>query len=268
MRHFLTNLLYLLAAVVVLSGCSAARNRIVYIQGADEVGTFQNENSYAMTIRPDDRLSIIVNCKESELAAPFNMMLSNKAFVANSTTALSTGSGTPQSFWVDEKGEIEYPTIGKLRVEGMTRYELRDYLQNYLSSNGYIQDPIVNVDFYNAKYSVLGDVARPGQFTMTSDRITLFDAIAAAGDLTIYGERDKVRFIREENGKTNVVTLNLKEPDIIKSPYFYLRQNDVVYVEPNSVKARNSAIGTSTTIWISVTGALVSLASLIVNILR
>ena len=266
MRHFLTNLLYLLAAVVVLSGCSSARNRIVYIQGADEVGTFQNENPYAMTIRPDDRLSIIVNCKESELAAPFNMMLSNKAFVANSTSNISVSGGSPQTFWVDEKGEIEYPTIGKLKVEGLTRYELRDYLQNYLSSNGYIQDPIVNVDFYNAKYSVLGDVARPGQFTMTSDRVSLLDAIAAAGDLTIFGERDKVRFIREENGKTNVVTLDLKDPNIIKSPYFYLRQNDVIYVEPNKAKASNREVSSLYTFGVSFVSLMIGVTNLIINL--
>ncbi len=259
MRRLFANLLFALMVIVTLSGCSS-RQRVVYIQGADEIGTFQNENPYMLTIRPDDRLSIIVSCKEAELAVPFNLSLTPKAF-SSATTSISSAAGTPQTFWVDQNGEIEYPTIGKLKVQGMTRYELRDYLQNYLLSNGYIQDPIVTVDFFNAKYSVLGEVTRPGQFSMTSDRTTLFDAIAAAGDLTVFGERDKVRFIREQNGRSIVASLDLTDPEIIKSPYFYLQQNDIIYVEPNTARASNREVSSLYQFGISFVSLAVSVAT-------
>lgn len=242
MKHFFSNLFYGLALVLMLSSCGA-REKIVYIQGAEEVGSFENTTPYMLTIRPDDKLSIIVNCKEPELAAPFNMMLQQRAFTAQSgQVTMSYGGGSPQIFWVDPEGCIQYPTIGKLPVKGMTRYQLQDYIANYLKENGYIQDPIVSVDFYSAKYSVLGDVARPGQFSFTSDRVTVLDAISLAGDLTIYGERDKVRLIRQDDGKEIVVTLDLKDPEIMKSPYFYMQQNDVLYVEPNKSKASNREV--------------------------
>lgn len=268
MRHVLTNLLLAVTLVVMLSSCSTAQKKIVYIQGAEEVGSFQNSNSYALSIRPDDRLTILVNSKEPELAAPFNMQLNQRAFTAGSNVTFSYGSGTPQIFVVDQRGEIQYPTIGKLKVEGMTRFELQDYLQNYLVSNGYIQDPIVTVDFYGAKYSVLGEVNSPGQFPMSGDRVTLFDAISSARDLTIYGERDKVRVIRDEDGKQTVVTLDLKDPKIIESPYYYIHHNDVIYVEPNKSKASNREVSSLYQFGISIVSIIVTVTNLMITISR
>jgi polysaccharide export outer membrane protein len=148
----------------------------------------------------------------------------------------------------------------------MTRYELREYLHDYLKSNGYIQDPIVTVDFYNAKFSVLGEVTRPGQFAMTTDRVSVFDAVAMAGDLTIFGERDKVHVIRDEKGKQTVVTLDLTKPEVVSSPYFYLRQNDVVYVEPNKAKSSNREMSTLYTFGVSFINLAVGIATLVINI--
>ncbi len=251
-----------LVLVVMLSGCGA-RKKIVYIQGAEEIGTF--ENAYPLlTIRPDDKLTIIVNCKEPELAQPFNMMLQQKAFLGGqSTVSLSYGSGSPQVFYVDPNGDIQYPTIGKLHVQGMTRYQLQDYIQDYLKTNGYITDPIVNVEFYNAKYSIIGDVNRSGMFTMSSDRVSLLDALAQAGDLTVFGERE-IRLIREKDGKQHVVTIDLKDPEIMKSEYYFLQQNDVIYVEPNHSKASNREVSSLYTFGISI----VSLALTIVTFAR
>lgn len=268
MRQLLTNFLMAVAMVVMLSACSTSRNKIVYIQGAEEIGTFQNQNPYALSIQPDDKLTIIVSCKEPELAAPFNMMLNQRSFTTQGNVTFSQNGGTPQIFWVDMEGNIQYPTIGKLNVKGMNRYDLQEYLQNYLQSNGYIQDPIVTVDFYNAKYSVLGEVTNPGQFTMTSDRVTLFDAIALARDLTIYGERDKVRVVRQEDGKQTVVTLDLKDPKVIESPYFYIHHNDVIYVEPNKTKASNREVSTLYSFGISIVSLLATLTTLTINIIN
>lgn len=264
MRQIFLNLLIILTAAVMLSGCGTAQKKILYLQGED--GTFQNQNSYALTIQPDDRLTIIVSCKEPELAAPFNMQLTQRAFTAQNQLTFSSYGGNPQIFWVDLAGNIQYPTIGKLNVKGMSRYDLQEYLQNYLISNGYIQDPIVSVDFYNAKYSVLGEVTYPGQFSMSSDRVTIFDAIAQARDLTIYGERDRVRVMREEDGKQTVVTLDLKDPKIIESPYFYVHKNDVIYVEPNKSKASNREVSSLYTFGISIVSILVTVANLMITI--
>lgn len=268
MKKVLTNLFMALAFVAVLSSCSTARNKVVYIQGAEQTGTFQNANPYALTIRPEDKLTIIVNCKEPELAAPFNMQLMQRAFTHSTSSYIGTNSGNPQIFNVDREGNIQYPTIGKLNVLGMTRADLQNYIQNYLVSNGYIQDPIVTVEFYNAKFSVLGEVTRPGQFTMTSDRVTVFDAIAQAGDLTIFGERDKVRLIREADGKQVVATIDLKDPKLITSPYYYLQQNDVLYVEPNKSKASNRDVSSLYTFGISFVGILVSVTNLVVTLTK
>lgn len=268
MRHFFAYMILAFSFVAMLSSCSSARKRVVYIQGADSIQMLQNANPYALTIRPDDKLTIIVNCKEPELAAPFNMQLTQRAFSSTGQVQFATNGGMAPIFWVDEAGEIQYPTIGRLEVAGMTRYELREYLQDYLKSNGYIQDPIVTVDFYNAKFSVLGEVTRPGQFAMTTDRVSVFDAVAMAGDLTIFGERDKVRVIRDENGKQTVVTLDLTKPEVVSSPYFYLRQNDVVYVEPNKSKASNRDVSTLYTFTVSFVSLMVGVANLVVNIRR
>ena len=268
MRHFFAYMILAFSFVAMLSSCSSARKRVVYIQGADSIQMLQNANPYALTIRPDDKLTIIVNCKEPELAAPFNMQLTQRAFSSTGQVQFTTNGGMAPIFWVDEAGEIQYPTIGRLEVAGMTRYELREYLQDYLKLNGYIQDPIVTVDFYNAKFSVLGEVTRPGQFAMTTDRVSVFDAIAMAGDLTIFGERDKVRVIRDENGKQTVVTLDLTKPEVVGSPYFYLRQNDVVYVEPNKSKASNRDVSTLYTFGVSFVSLMVNVVTLVVTIQR
>jgi len=266
MRQIFVNLLFVLSMAVMLSGCASSQKKIIYLQGEDT--SYQNQNSYALTIQPDDKLTIIVSCKEPELAAPFNMQLTQRAFTQQNQLTFSSYGGNPQVFWVDLEGNIQYPTIGKLNVKGMTRFQLQDYIQNYLISNGYIQDPIVSVDFTNAKYSVLGEVTSPGQFTMTSDRVTLFDAIAQARDLTIYGERDRVRVMREENGKQTVVTLDLKDPKIIESPYFYVHHNDVIYVEPNKSKASNREVSSLYTFGISIVSILVTVTNLIITVTK
>jgi polysaccharide export outer membrane protein len=158
--------------------------------------------------------------------------------------------------------------MGKLKVAGLTRYELRDTIQNYLISNGFIQDPIVTVEFYNARYSVIGEVTRPGQYAMTNDRITIFDAVANAGDLTIFGERDKVRVLRDKEGTQEYHTLDLKDPEIMKSPYYYLQQNDVVYVEPNKSKASNREVSSLYTFGISIVSVLLTVTNIIISVTR
>lgn len=268
MKNCISKLFAAVATIVMLASCGS-REKIVYIQGADEVGTFENATVYNPTIQPDDRLTIIVNCKEQELATPFNMMLSQRAFTNATGANIATYSGgTPQVFWVNPEGNISYPTIGDLYVVGMTRVELKKKLENYLKENGYIQDPIVVVEFYGAKYSVLGEVTRPGQFTMASDRVTILDAIAQAGDLTIFGERDKVRLVRDRGGKQVVASIDLRDKELMNSEYYYLQPNDVLYVEPNKTKASNREVSSLYSFGISLVSLAATLTNIIINVTR
>ena len=169
---------------------------------------------------------------------------------------------------VDNNGNIDFPVLGTLHIGGLTKSQaenmIKEKLKTYIKEN-----PIVNVRMANYKISVMGEVAKPGTFTITNEKVNIMEALAMAGDMTVYGQRNKVKLIREDaQGNRQVIPLNLNDADIIVSPYYYLQQNDVVYVTPNKTKAKNASISNSTTIWFSVVGTLVALASLIVTITK
>lgn len=226
--------------VALLSSC-ASSSKIIYLKDASQLNQQEIETKYDLHIKKDDMLSIIVNCKEPELAAPFNMQLSPAAFTGNNQVSNSYGTGSPQGFLVDSNGEIDYPIFGKMKVEGLTRMELAEKIQNLLEENGYIQNPVVNIKMINFKVSVLGEVTKPGVLKVDSERITLFEAISQAGDLTVYGRRHNVKVIREENGNRKVTEIDLGDPTLMYSPFYYLQQNDLVYVEPNKAKASQAS---------------------------
>lgn len=258
--------IYLLAMVaMLLASCSSPKN-VAYIQNSDSIDYSRSEVLYDARIMPKDILTITVNTVNPEASEPFNLFVSSE-LSANRSVG---GQRSLQTYLVDNKGCIEFPVIGTIKVGGLTKSAceklIHDKIQRFMNAE---ENPIVTVRMSNYKISVLGEVNRPGMFTVSNEKINIFEALAQAGDLTIYGVRDRVKLIREdEKGHKDVYTLNLNDAEIINSPYYYLQQNDVIYVEPNKVKAKNSAIGQSTTIWISIAGALVSLASLVVNILR
>lgn len=258
--------LILMAMVaMLLASCSSPKN-VAYIQNSDSIDYSRSEVLYDARIMPKDILTITVNTVNPEASEPFNLFVSSE-LSANRSIG---GQRALQTYLVDNKGCIEFPVIGTIKVGGLTKSAceklIHDKIQRFMNAE---ENPIVTVRMSNYKISVLGEVNRPGMFTVSNEKINIFEALAQAGDLTIYGVRDRVKLIREdEKGHKDVYTLNLNDAEIINSPYYYLQQNDVIYVEPNKVKAKNSAIGQSTTIWISIAGALVSLASLVVNILR
>ena len=259
---------FFLAAVAVLAvtSCSTPKN-VAYIQNSDDVDYAKSEYLYDARIMPKDILTITVNTVNPEASEPFNLLIHN---TLNTSRSIATTGGSLQTYLVDNNGCIDFPVVGTLQVGGLTKSMceklIHDKIQRYMNAE---ENPIVTVRMSNYKISVIGEVNRPGMFNVGNEKISIFEALAQAGDLSIYGVRDRVKLIRENaKGRKEIHTVNLNDADIVNSPYYYLQQNDVLYVEPNSVKAKNSAIGTSTTIWISVTGALVSLASLIVNILR
>ena len=259
----------LLAAVAVLlavTSCKTPKN-VAYIQNSDSIDYSKSEFLYDARIMPKDILTITVNTVNPEASEPFNLLIHN---TLNASRSIATTGGSLQTYLVDNNGCIDFPVVGTLQVGGLTKSMceklIHDKIQRYMNAE---ENPIVTVRMSNYKISVIGEVNRPGMFTVGNEKINIFEALAQAGDLSIYGVRDRVKLIRENaKGRKEIHTISLNDANLVSSPYYYLQQNDIIYVEPNQVKARNSAIGTSTTIWISVTGALVSLASLIVNVLK
>ena len=177
--------------------------------------------------------------------------------------------GALQTYLVDNDGKIDFPVLGQLTVGGKTKSECEDMIREKLKD--YIKDevPVVSVRMSNYKISVLGEVASPGVFIISNEKVNIFEALALAKDLTIYGKRDAVKLIREnDKGEKEIVRLDLNDARIISSPYYYLQQNDIIYVEPNKAKAKNSDIGNSTSLWFTTVSIVISLASLMYNILK
>lgn len=237
----------------------ASRKNVVYYQNIDSIESLQNSNSYEIKIQPDDLLMIIVSAEDPEIAIPFN--LSTISVSNSSKLDIVTGQQTIQSYLVDRNGNIEFPVLGKLKIGGLTRTEALKLLQDKISV--YIKSPIVNLRIMNFKVSLQGEVNLPGTYSINSERITLIEALSMAKDLTIYGRRDNVLVIREINGVKSYNRVNITKSDFINSPFYYLTQNDVIYVEPNKTRVNSSAVGPNTSVIISAISILVSLSVLI-----
>lgn len=253
-------------AILSITGCGSGKN-IPYFQNIDTTSLAASRGLYDAHIMPKDMLTITVQTTDPSAAAPFNLSIANSV---GTNGQLSTGPGNLQGYLVDNDGFINFPIIGKIHVAGMTKTECEDYIkekvQPYLAKN---ENPIVTVRMSSYRITVTGEVGHPGVIPVATEKMSVIEALAQAGDLTIYGKRDNVMLIREDaSGQKHEVRLNLNDANLINSPYYYLQQNDILYVEPNSVKAKNSAIGSSTTIWFSFIGIVTSVASLLVNILR
>ena len=257
--------IFILGALL-LASC-ATNKRAAYIQQVQTDIPTAIEQDYQIRIKPLDRLTVTINTKDPELAAPFNAASSYNSLNGLSSYS-SSSNGNLQILTVDKEGKIQLPIIGEIDCDGLTRNELAKKIENTIRENGMVHDPIVIIQFADVKFSVLGEVARPGQFSITKDRISLFDALAMAGDLTIYGQRENVALIREENGMRTVHYFDLKNPDILTSPYFYLQQDDVVYVTPNKYKAQAGEINQNRSFYISLVSVAVSVATLLVTITR
>lgn len=251
--------------VFLLAACQSYK-KVPYLQDVEAVNqATQQETLYDAKIMPKDLLTIVVSCTSPELAAPFNLTIASPS---NLSIQYTTTQPVLQQYLVDNEGKISFPVLGALTVGGLTKKQAEqlivDKLKPYMKEN-----PIVTVRMVNYKISVIGEVARPGTFTISNEKVNLLEALAMAGDMTVYGLRDNVKLIREDaNGKQQIVTLDLNNAETILSPYYWLQQNDIVYITPNKAKARNSDVGNSTSLWFSATSILVSVVSLLVNILK
>ena len=248
----------------VLVSCEASKN-VVYLQdAANEAAMRTGVEAAGVVVKPKDILSIIVSSKNPELVVAFNLPI--YSYQAGSTRESSSYTQRILGYHVDSEGDIEFPLLGKLHVAGMNREQLSEMIKQKLISENLLKDPIVIVEFMNFYISVLGEVKTPGTFNITEDRITLLQALSRAGDMTIYGRRDNVLVQREINGVVTYFRVDIRSEALLKSPVYYLQQNDIVYVEPNNAVAARSRINENRTVgvWISVASLLTSIASLII----
>lgn len=254
-------------SAIIVVGCSTPKD-ISYFQdltpGETEVDV---ANATEITIRPKDELSIIVNSQDSRLTSLFNLPVVSQQIGVESSTNSSRGVS---GYTVDTKGYIDFPVLGKIKVQGMTREQVADKIKKELTTQNLVKNPVVTVKFMNLTVAVMGEVNSPGRYNIDKDKMTILDVISMAGDLTIYGKRENVLVLRNENGKQHVYDVNLCSADqVYSSPVYYLQQGDVVYVEPNSTKARQSTVNgntvRSTSFWFSLASLITSIAILIVK---
>lgn len=251
--------------MLALSAACSAPTNVVYFQDSSDKEIRNDVQVESIRLRPADKISIIVNCNGIELMNQFNLPYVSR-YVGATTEGYSLSNTGISGYIVDADGNIDFPVIGKIRVAGLTRAEVADKIKSELMRQDLVRDPVVTVDYMNLYVSLMGEVVRPGRYAITRDAVTILDAISLAGDLTIFGRRDNIRLIREENGiqKTYLIDLRSME-DLVKSPAYYVCQNDLIYVEPNGMRTRQSTVNgntiMSTSFWISIA----SLAATIVS---
>lgn len=256
------NFTKILCAVVVAAfsvSCKTSQH-LTYFQNADETSAAAEAADYALKLCPSDELLITVNSLMPEATAAYNLPLVNPAKQGGMAV-----SATPQNqtYVVDRQGYIEFPSVGKIHVAGMTADGLAAYLTGKIAEE--VDEPVVKVMLVNFRVNVLGEVRQPGAVEVKGERFSVLDAIAAAEDLTVYGKRENVLIIREEGGKKQFHRLDLTDASTVNSPYFYLKQNDVVYVEPSKVRAENSEYNQNNSFKISIVSTVVSALSVIAS---
>ena len=245
-----------LAAAIAMAFVSCnpeTYKKINYLQDINEDTSMSMTVNKGIIIQPQDQLSIIVTSRDPKMAIPFNLSVATT--YSGSELSVSGGSQRITGYVVDNSGDINFPSLGTVHVSGLNRWELQDLIKDKLADTGLLRDAVVTVEFMNFKVSVLGEVTSPGTYSVTGDKITILQALALARDLTIYGQRDNVHVIREQNGKRQIYVLNLTDSDIFSSQAYYLQQNDVVYVTPSKVRAGQGEINEnyfkSGSFWIS-----------------
>lgn len=255
--------------VVTLLLCSCHTPQVAYFADLQDGQSESVRQVLDIRLRPEDKLSIVVKSMDPQLSELFNLSIATHR-VGYSNSSSSSYNNQMSVYTIDSKGEIDFPVLGSLKVGGMVREEVARMIKERLISQNLVKDPVVTVEYANLGFDVLGEVNKPGRYTFDRDHLTLLDALSMAGDLTIQGERENVMVIREENGRRTTYTVNLKSGrDLLNSPVFYLQQNDVVYVSPNSYRARQTTVNGNTvrsgSFWISLSSLAISIALLIMK---
>lgn len=249
------------AIALMMASCSSQKTPLTYFKGVEEVSPIP-VGDYLAKIEPSDELFITVQSKYNETANDYNLLAVNPGTNASSKTPTTARN---QTYVVDSKGDIQFPKLGYVHVAGLTVEQLRDLLTERIGV--YVKEPLVKVEIVNFKVDVAGEVLNPGQVQVTDQRFSVLDALTAAGDLTTYGTRDNVLVVREENGKRTTHRLNLNDPATLSSPYFFVKQNDYIYVEPSPVRQDNADYNQNNSYKLSVVSTIVSGASVIVSLI-
>jgi polysaccharide export outer membrane protein len=236
----------------------ASRKNIAYFQDEPLEADLSMSTPEQLIYKTDDLLTINVSAFVQETVAPFNLTVASSNNMGNASGI--QGNLQLQTYLIDYNGNIEFPVLGTIKVAGLTRTELSEYLTKRISE--YANDPIVNVRLTNFTVTVLGEVSRPGTFTIQDERVTLIEALGLASDLTIYGKRQNVRLIREIDGKKKFAEIDLTSINSVNSPVYYLQQNDVIYVEPNRARVRSSSYNQNNGVIISAVGTLATIVAI------
>lgn len=270
-KHLLTTSLLAIAA---LTSCSSGKTVMPYFTDLPNAEGEMPIGDFTVKIMPDDELLVNISADDPQAVDLFTLPYQhprtrdvntpNNTLRESSILTARKASLTLQPYMVNKEGFINFPQLGKIHVEGMTLEALAAYLTEKISET--VVNPIVTVELINFHVNVMGEVSRPGTQLVNRERYSILDAIATAGDLTAYGERDNVLLIREEDGKRTYHRLNLNKAETLESPYFFLKQNDVVYVEPNSVKQANARVDNARQYRLSMTSVIVSAASVIASL--
>ena len=253
---------------LLVSSCASTKD-IVYFQNKMVNSPEKIDKHAGIVVQPKDMISIVVSSRNPELVAMFNLPV--VSYQAGGELIAAGGYNQRlMGYVVDEQGFIDFPVLGKLSVAGKTRWEVAEMVKDKLLQDGYLTDAVVTVEFLNFKVSVLGEVQSPGTFVIEGDKVTVLQAISLARDLTIFGRRDNVSVIREQNGHRTIYEINLTDVDLFKSPAYYLQQNDIIYIQPNDDKARQSTTDDKTlrisSIALSSGSLLVSLVTLLATL--
>lgn len=262
--------LFFLLLALLLSSCDVSK-RITYfqdIQEKDVSAGMEMQPSPEIRLRPEDKVSIIVNSKVPELTTLFNLPYTSRVIGPSSETTSYTTHGT-SAYVIKTDGNIDFPVLGLVQAAGKTRDELASHIKSELMNRNLVNDPVVTVEFINLQFSVMGEVRSPGTYRITRDRITILDALSMAGDLSIDGKRDNVLVLRPDtSGNITAYNVDMRSFDNVKrSPAYYIHQNDYIYVEPNAKRANQSTVNANTvqsvSFWISVASFLASMATTI-----
>lgn len=264
-RHFMkkkVSITLLLLSAVFFHSCKSYKD-ITYVQGLESGDVVQLAEKIATTINTNDALLITVSAANPEAVALYNPPVTN-SLKPGETLVSSTPS--LQNYLVDADGYIDFPSLGRIKAAGLTRSQLERYIKSELES--VVTDPIVKVQILTNNITVLGEVTMPGTFEIPNERLSLFEALGLAKDLTIYARRDNILITREtEEGKLTGIRVDLTSPDVFSSPGFYLQKGDVVYVEPNEYRKSNSTYNSNKQFNVSMISTIISGVSVIASLI-
>ncbi|MBK5214492.1 MAG: polysaccharide biosynthesis/export family protein [Flavobacteriaceae bacterium] len=253
MKRFIVKSL-ILSLLMVLGASCVSREKIVYFQDMEQRKALVDSVQNSFKIQPNDLLSIVVSAYDLNAVRPFNLV--SEAHPSTDVTGVNYNNTQQQGYLTAEDGTIDFPVLGRVKVSGLSRTELSELLVARISE--YVKDPIVTIRVMNFKVSILGEVARPGTYNVQGERLTLPEALGLAGDMTIYGRRDNILIIRDNGTSKEYKYLDIRESSVLNSDFYYLQQNDVVYVEPNNAQVQSSSFNRNASIYISIASLLLS----------